>query len=89
MMGDPHPSAGNAARARDRERGSVYGVVSSLIRQLRPAGFDELGIAAALENCVVEWRARLPEASSNCRSTADLTIQRIRALALFRLVQEA
>ena len=68
----------------------VYGVVSSLIRQLRPVGFDELGVAAALENCVDEWRARLPE------TVIELVIDsgfddpnEIRALALFRLVQEA
>src|SRR6266436_6629524 len=82
--------AGNAARAVIENVDRVYGVVSSLIRQLRPAGFDELGIAAALENCVVEWRARLPEA------VIELSIDsgfddpnEIRALALFRLVQEA
>jgi signal transduction histidine kinase len=82
--------AGNAARAVIENVDRVYGVVSSLIRQLRPAGFDELGIAAALENCVIEWRARLPEA------VIELSIDsgfddpnEIRALALFRLVQEA
>src|SRR3984893_3248674 len=82
--------AGNAARAVIDNVDRVYGVVSSLIRQLRPVGFDELGIAAALENCVNDWRARLPEA------VIELSIDsgfddpnEIRALALFRLVQEA
>jgi two-component system, NarL family, sensor histidine kinase UhpB len=82
--------AGNAARAVIENVDRVYGVVSSLIRQLRPVGFDELGIAAALENCVNDWRARLPEA------VIEFSIDRgfddpneIRALALFRLVQEA
>jgi two-component system, NarL family, sensor histidine kinase UhpB len=82
--------AGNAARAVIENVDRVYGVVSSLIRQLRPVGFDELGIAAALENCVNDWRARLPEA------VIELSIDsgfddpnEIRALALFRLVQEA
>jgi two-component system sensor histidine kinase UhpB len=82
--------AGNAARAVIENVDRVYGVVSSLIRQLRPVGFDELGIAAALENCVDDWRARLPEA------VIELSIDsgfddpnEIRALALFRLVQEA
>ena len=81
---------GNAARAVIENVDRVYGVVSSLIRQLRPVGFDELGIAAALENCVNDWRARLPEA------VIELSIDsgfddpnEIRALALFRLVQEA
>jgi glucose-6-phosphate-specific signal transduction histidine kinase len=82
--------AGSAARAVIENVDRVYGVVSSLIRQLRPVGFDELGIAAALENCVNDWRARLPEA------VIELSIDNgfddpneIRALALFRLVQEA
>jgi glucose-6-phosphate-specific signal transduction histidine kinase len=82
--------AGNAARAVIENVDRVYGVVSGLIRQLRPVGFDELGIAAALENCVNDWRARLPEAG------IELSIDNgfddpneIRALALFRLVQEA
>jgi two-component system sensor histidine kinase UhpB len=83
-------AAGNAARAVIENVDRVYGVVSSLIRQLRPAGFDELGIAAALENCINDWRVRLPEA------VIELSIDsgfddpnEIRALALFRLVQEA
>jgi two-component system, NarL family, sensor histidine kinase UhpB len=83
-------AAGNAARAVIENVDRVYGVVSSLIRQLRPVGFDELGIAAALENCINDWRARLPEA------VIELSIDdgfddpnEIRALALFRLVQEA
>jgi two-component system, NarL family, sensor histidine kinase UhpB len=82
--------AGNAARAVIENVDRVYGVVSSLIRQLRPVGFDELGIAAALENCINDWRARMPEA------VIELSIDsgfddpnEIRALALFRLVQEA
>src|ERR1700688_2371498 len=51
-----------AARAVIENVDRFYGVVSSLIRQLRPVGFDELGIAAALENCINDWRVRLPEA---------------------------
>ncbi len=30
----------------------VYGVVRNLIRQLRPVGLDELGVAAAIEHCI-------------------------------------
>jgi len=87
------PAAHSAARATasvmieniDR----VYAQVGMLIRQLRPAGFDELGVAAALEHCVAEWRRRLAaviELSIDC----DLgTLDPVRALSLFRLVQEA
>ena len=81
---------GNAARAVIENVDRVYGVVSSLIRQLRPVGFDELGIAAALENCVNDWRARLPEAAIELSIDSGFDDpNEIRALALFRLVQEA
>jgi len=82
--------AGNAARAVIENVDRVYGVVSSLIRQLRPVGFDELGIAAALENCINDWRARLPEAVIEFSIDSGFDDpNEIRALALFRLVQEA
>ncbi len=50
----------------------VYGVVRNLIRQLRPVGFDELGVAAALEHCVNGWRARLQDASIGFSIEADV-----------------
>ena len=68
----------------------VYGVVAGLIRQLRPAGFDELGVTAALEHCLNEWRARLPGTRITVSIDTDLgALDELRALALFRLVQEA
>ncbi|MGA2344297.1 MAG: sensor histidine kinase, partial [Steroidobacteraceae bacterium] len=67
----------------------VYAVVGALIRQLRPAGFDELGLAAALEHCIGEWRRRLA-ASIELSIECDLkSLDAIRGLTLFRLVQEA
>jgi two-component system, NarL family, sensor histidine kinase UhpB len=67
----------------------VYAVVGALIRQLRPAGFDELGLAAALEHCVGEWRRRLA-ASIELSIECDLgALDDIRGLTLFRLMQEA
>jgi two-component system sensor histidine kinase UhpB len=80
-----------AAHAMIENVDRVYGVVSSLIRQLRPVGFDELGIAAALEHCVSEWRVRLPEVSIDLSidDNALEELDEIRALALFRLVQES
>jgi two-component system sensor histidine kinase UhpB len=68
----------------------VYAVVGNLIRQLRPAGFDELGLAAALEHCIGEWRARMPDTAIDLSIDVDLeALDESRALALFRLVQEA
>ena len=68
----------------------VYAVVGNLIRQLRPAGLDELGVAAALESCVDDWRRRLPGATVWLSLETDLGgLGEERALALYRLVQEA
>ena len=68
----------------------VYAVVGNLIRQLRPAGLDELGLAAALESCVDDWRRRLPGATLRLSLETDLgDLGEEHALAVYRLVQEA
>jgi two-component system sensor histidine kinase UhpB len=68
----------------------VYSVVTGLIRQLRPVGFDDLGVAAALEHCVNEWRSRLPGMSIEMSIDGDFeSLDEIRGLTLYRLVQEA
>jgi signal transduction histidine kinase len=86
--GDPQVAAATRAMIDNVDR--IYGVVASLIRQLRPAGFDELGVAAAIEHCVNDWRARLPAAHIELTIDPALDdLDEIRALALFRLVQEA
>jgi two-component system sensor histidine kinase UhpB len=68
----------------------VYGVVTGLIRQLRPVGFDDLGVTAALEHCVGEWRSRFPSATVEMSISGDFeALDETRGLALYRLVQEA
>ena len=68
----------------------IQGVVMGLIRQLRPVGLDELGLVAALEHCVDEWRRRLPQISVTLTTTDSLEgLDEMRRLALYRLVQEA
>jgi two-component system, NarL family, sensor histidine kinase UhpB len=68
----------------------VYAVVAGLIRQLRPVGFDDLGVAAALEHCVGEWRSRLPQVTIEMSIDADLeSLDEARRLVVYRLVQEA
>jgi two-component system sensor histidine kinase UhpB len=84
------PDLNQAARALVANIDRVYGVVRGLIRQLRPVGFDDLGVGAALEHCVSEWRSRLPLAAIDLSITADLeALDETRALVLYRLVQEA
>jgi two-component system, NarL family, sensor histidine kinase UhpB len=79
-----------AARAMIVNIDRVYAVLRGLIRQLRPVGFDELGVLAALEHCISEWRARLPATSIELATDGDMeTVDEARGLVMFRLVQEA
>jgi signal transduction histidine kinase len=67
----------------------VQATVRDMVRRLRPAGLDELGLAAAIEECVDGWRRRLPAVRfeydfaaprSNWGEAVNMT--------LYRLVQE-
>jgi two-component system, NarL family, sensor histidine kinase UhpB len=85
-----HPAAANVARAMIDNIDRVYGVVTGLIRQLRPVGLDDLGVAAALEHCVNDWRSRLAAARIEMSIDVNLdALDETRALVLYRLVQEA
>jgi two-component system, NarL family, sensor histidine kinase UhpB len=77
------------ARAMIQNIDRVYDALGGLIRQLRPVGFDNLGLLAALEHCVDEWRSRLPQISIEMSSAGNLELDETRALVVFRLVQEA
>ncbi len=53
-------------------------------------GLDDLGLAAALEHCVNEWRSRLPSTTIDLSISGDFeALGEFRGLVLFRLVQEA
>jgi signal transduction histidine kinase len=68
----------------------IHGALATLIRELRPTGLDELGLAAALEHCVETWRARLPGVSLRLSIAGDFTgLPESITVTLFRLVQEA
>jgi two-component system, NarL family, sensor histidine kinase UhpB len=68
----------------------VYSVLRGLIRRLRPVGFDDLGVLAALEHCVNEWRPRLPAAQIDMSCAPELeSLDEARRLVIFRLVQES
>jgi len=85
-----HPGVHGVARAMIANIDRVYGVVAGLVRQLRPVGFDDLGVTAALEHCVHDWRSRLPLTTIELSMTGDFeTLDETRGLTLYRLVQEA
>jgi two-component system, NarL family, sensor histidine kinase UhpB len=68
----------------------IHGALATLMRELRPTGLDELGLAAALEHCVETWRARLPGVSLQLSITGDFTaLPEGIMVTLYRLVQEA
>jgi len=68
----------------------IHGALATLMRELRPTGLDELGLAAALEHCVDTWRARLPDVSLRLSITGELAglLESI-TVTVYRLVQEA
>jgi signal transduction histidine kinase len=85
-----HDSGHRTAAAMVDNIDRVYAVVGGLIRQLRPAGLDELGLAAALEHCVNDWRQRLATTRIVLAIECDLSVlDPPLGLALFRLIQEA
>ena len=68
----------------------IHGALATLIRELRPAGLDELGLAAAVEHCVQTWQTRLAHVSLGLSIDGDFTtLPEITAVTLYRLVQEA
>ncbi len=63
--------------------------VHDVVRRLRPTGLDELGLAAAIEECVDGWRRRLPSVIFDCHVAPGLTnLGEAVNMALYRLVQE-
>jgi two-component system, NarL family, sensor histidine kinase UhpB len=67
----------------------VHGAVSDMIRRLRPVGLDELGLAAAIENCVDHWRQRLPATQFSLTIRGDLqSLHESLTLTVYRLIQE-
>ena len=86
----PDGSAAQLAAARTVEAvDHVHGVVNDMIRRLRPAGLDELGLVAALENCVDHWRQRLPETRFTLSVSGELDdLGELMNLTIYRLIQE-
>lgn len=64
--------------------------VARLLRELRPVGLDELGLAAAVEHCANLWRARLEPTRLSVAIDEHIDdLDEPRTLAVYRTVQEA
>jgi len=68
----------------------VYGVVRTLMSQLRPVALDDLGLIPALQHCIEGWRMRLPEVSFELFANESelLMLDEQVRLTAYRIVQE-
>jgi two-component system, NarL family, sensor histidine kinase UhpB len=67
----------------------IHGVVSDMIRRLRPAGLDELGLLAAIESCIDQWQQRSPRMQFHFSAHGNLEgLSEHVNLTVYRLVQE-
>lgn len=79
----------NAAIAIIRSVDHVHAAVSGMIGRLRPVGLDELGLAAAIEHCVDQWRQRLPATRFLLSIEGGFDdMSESLTLTLYRLIQE-
>jgi two-component system, NarL family, sensor histidine kinase UhpB len=88
--GGRDPAAiGGAARAIIASVDHVHRTVSDMIARLRPVGLDELGLVAAIEHCIDEWRQRLPGTHFDLSVRGNLEgLGENLDLTLYRLIQE-
>lgn len=82
-------AAEDASQSIIRAVDHVHGAVSGMIGRLRPVGLDELGLVAAIEHCVDEWRQRLPGTrfTLSAGGTFDDLSEPL-TLTVYRLIQE-
>lgn len=78
------------AQSIDASAHQLQELVRDMVRRLRPVALDELGLQAAIEHCVDEWRRRLPGTAIElrCRHSDLDDLGEVHNLTLYRLVQE-
>jgi signal transduction histidine kinase len=83
-----HAAAGTAetiVRAVDH----LHGIVSQMIARLRPVALDELGLAAAVEHGIDQWRRRLPDTRFSFQTQGNFEgLDEAASLTAYRLIQE-
>lgn len=90
LVQSPKPRMAEASAAIVQAVDRVQHVVRDLIGRLRPAVLDELGLAAAVESIVDQWRRRSPavEFELELRGPVD-TVDETVGLVAYRVIQEA
>jgi signal transduction histidine kinase len=78
-----------ASEAIVRNVDHLHGVVSQMIARLRPVALDELGLLAAIEHGVDQWRRRLRDTQFTLRTQGNLDgLDEALNLTAYRLIQE-
>jgi signal transduction histidine kinase len=91
-LADAPGASSGASRRLVAGVGQAQSAAARLVRRLRPAGLDELGLAAALEHLVDTYRPRLPATAFRIDLAADLDVDAGAdepALTIYRVAQEA
>lgn len=88
-IADSTPAVATAAQRIVQAADHLHGVVGQLIRQLRPAGLDELGLVAALEGCIDRWQQTLADTAIELQVEGDFDeLGELAKLTLYRSLQE-
>jgi len=68
----------------------IHRAVNDMIARLRPVGLDELGLVAAIEHLVDQWRQRLPDVRIDLTFRGEFQgLDETLDLTLYRFIQEA
>ena len=82
--------APSASAAIIRSVDHIHGALNDMIARLRPVGLDELGLAAAIEHLVDQWRHRLPDVGIDLAVRGDFEgLGEDLDLTLYRFIQES
>ena len=67
----------------------IYSVIYAAIRRLRPSTLDELGLVAAVDDLLVNWRQRYPWLHFNLETCGNLDfLSESINIAIYRIIQE-
>jgi signal transduction histidine kinase len=85
---DPRGHA-EASDAIVRSVDHLHGIVSQMIAHLRPIALDELGLLAAIEHGIDQWRRRLPDTQFSFHAQGSFDgLDEALNLTAYRLIQE-
>lgn len=77
------------AQAIVRATDHIHSAITDMIGRLRPVGLDELGLIAAVEHCIDQWRQRLPHTRFCLDASGALDgLPEPLNLTAYRLIQE-